>query len=293
MNSWNSISKRFRPLGYLHLGGEHFFNLSAFRKERITPNLFIIGAQKCGTSSLHAHLDDHPDIFMSKPLKEPGYYVPWQVIQSYYQAKNRVYNDKSDLLVHGMLKGYRGERYFGESSTFYTNGQWNITKDVWRSNNINMRDIRLIYIMKNPIDRMISHYLHVQRHTGFSDDFNTFIESKEEAITISCYGHQISTYLDYFSRDQLFLLNFESFISNPQDALYGICNFLQIRPNAVEQIYKQNVAPENQEELRRSIRINDSTYKKIRLALDVDRQLLKQFAADNLIDWDYSNRYKL
>ena len=39
------------------------------------PNLFVIGAMKSGTSSLHKYLGEHPQIFMS-PEKEPGYFVP-------------------------------------------------------------------------------------------------------------------------------------------------------------------------------------------------------------------------
>jgi hypothetical protein len=41
---------------------------------RRTPNLFIIGAMKSGTTTLHEYLDSHPEIAMSR-IKEPGYFV--------------------------------------------------------------------------------------------------------------------------------------------------------------------------------------------------------------------------
>ena len=42
---------------------------------KVKPNLIILGSQKCGTTSLHNYLNEHPDIFMSTPIKEPGYYM--------------------------------------------------------------------------------------------------------------------------------------------------------------------------------------------------------------------------
>ena len=38
------------------------------------PNLFIIGAMKSGTTSLHEYLNEHPDIIMSE-VKEPGFFL--------------------------------------------------------------------------------------------------------------------------------------------------------------------------------------------------------------------------
>ena len=39
------------------------------------PNLFIVGAPKCGTTSLYGWLSQHPNVYMS-PIKEPGFFSP-------------------------------------------------------------------------------------------------------------------------------------------------------------------------------------------------------------------------
>ena len=291
MNVLMQLNRVFSPRGYIHLGKEYFLKLSSFKRCRLTPTLFVVGAQKCGTSSLHAYLDEHPEIFMSKPLKEPGYYVPWTVIQSYYKARNRLFQNKSDLLIRGILNGYKGQKYIGESSTFYTNGEWNISQTDWENNSMDSGAIKLIYIMKNPIERLISHYLHVCRNANYSGDFNEFISDNKEALLISSYGHQINSYLSYLSKEQLLLLNFESFINEPQQTLDSVWQFLRLDGHRIKNTYKQNASPRSQAELREAIRIKPITYEAIRSALDADRKLLETFASPDLIDWDYSNRY--
>jgi len=100
------------------LNEDVFFDLAKFEKKRLTPNLIIIGAQKSGTTSLHNYLDQHPDIFMAKPIKEPGYFCDFEFISNYFRNLPNGANFKSraDILKNYMLQGYSGEQYFGESS---------------------------------------------------------------------------------------------------------------------------------------------------------------------------------
>ena len=74
--------------------------------------------------------------------------MPWPVIKNYFDRKNTKFRSRTQLLRKGMLKGYRNERYFGESSTFYTNGRYNIQKDTLEKNHIDIASIRILYIMK-------------------------------------------------------------------------------------------------------------------------------------------------
>lgn len=49
---------------------------SRAKSDHWRPNLFLVGAMKCGTTSLHNYLAEHPQIFMTKdPWKEPAYFV--------------------------------------------------------------------------------------------------------------------------------------------------------------------------------------------------------------------------
>ncbi len=111
------------------------------------PNLFIIGAQKCGTTSLHHYLAAHPEIFLSEP-KEPGYFVP----EIDYYPRDREW-------YLGLFEGASGHRYVGESSTHYTK------LPVYPGVVERIADFvdeapRFIYLMRDPIDRAVSHYWH-------------------------------------------------------------------------------------------------------------------------------------
>ena len=52
-----------------------------------TPNFVIIGAQKSGTTSLYEYLRAHPDVFMSSPLKEPGYFLGPDVVPQFWKRR--------------------------------------------------------------------------------------------------------------------------------------------------------------------------------------------------------------
>ena len=280
------VKSWFTPSGYLHLGDEMFMDVARLKKLRLTPTLFIIGAQKCGTSSMHAYLDEHPEIFMSKPRKEPGYYVPWPIIQDYYKRKNTHFSSRIDLLQRGMLKGYRNERIIGESSTFYSNGTYNITREQWRENNVDLDRIRIIYLMKNPIDRIVSHYLHALRYNDFVGDINKFVQDNPEAIGISCYGKQISYYFEYLNTDQVLLMNFESLINEPQIALKKACNFLGVKPFSKHDFAVFNASPNSQSAIRNSIQWHPHVYQKMLETLQADSLILGQFANLDEYSWN-------
>ena len=76
MNKFSKIwKKRHISKNNLYLFNGYYLDRSKFKIKRIKINLFILGAQKCATTSLHNYLCSHPSIFMSNPIKEPGYFI--------------------------------------------------------------------------------------------------------------------------------------------------------------------------------------------------------------------------
>ena len=104
----------------------------------IMPNLFIAGAAKSGTSTLHDYLSLHPDINMSVN-KEPNYF--WR-------------KDKG-LKHYAKLYGDGRQRYLGESSTTYR-----VLPEVVDRIGETVSDPRFIFIFRNPVDRAVSYYNH-------------------------------------------------------------------------------------------------------------------------------------
>ncbi len=222
---------------------------------------------------------------MSTPLKEPGYYVPWQIIKEYYQNKNTFFHSRADLLKRGMLKGYNNERYFGESSTFYTNGAYNITQKVLTDRGVDMDRIKIIYIIKHPLDRIKSHYLHVVRNRNYLGSIDQFIRENHETIDITLYGKHISGYSAYLKEDQIHLLTFEDLIRSPQTELNKIYQFLNLSSYQHKSFEIKNAAPEAQQELKENLTFSNDSLITIWNAIEEDRKRLQPFVEDLKLSW--------
>lgn len=76
------------------------------------PNLFLVGAPRCGTTSLHTHLSAHPEVHMS-PIKELHYFSG----DLYLPSPQATIADEASYL--DMFSGASGERWVGEASPYY------------------------------------------------------------------------------------------------------------------------------------------------------------------------------
>ena len=123
----------------------------------LKPNLFIIGAMKCGTTSLHTYLGDHPDILMC-PMKEPSHFVNSEELRIVWPGPSRPSFGNTEKDYCDLFRGGEGKLVRGESSTAYTklHKVTGVAKRIYDFNS----DAKLIYIMRDPIERTISHYWH-------------------------------------------------------------------------------------------------------------------------------------
>jgi hypothetical protein len=196
------------------------------------PNLVIIGAQKSGTTSIYHYLNAHPEIFMSSPIKEPGYFMKTEFILSLFRRINHPVASREEMLERFMLRGYRPARYFGEASTYYT------LADYSRKHRIPARmkeadpNMRLIYILRNPYARIVSGYLHALRAGYAQGDLAQFLATDlgRHAVLTSRYWHQLQPYLEYFPQDQIKIVLFETLVDDGQRMVDDIFRFLDIEP---------------------------------------------------------------
>ena len=182
------------------------------------PNLFIIGAMKSGTTSLHEYLDTHPQIAMSE-TKEPGYFV----------EELSLANGEAWYL--GLFKQDERFPYRGESSTHYTKlpVYRGVADRLHRFN----PDARLIYIMRDPFERLVSHYWHNVRdvvHGGELRPLLKAVKERPDYLAFSDYAMQLAPYLDRFGRQALYTLTFEALIDNPQREFDRLCGWLGLPP---------------------------------------------------------------
>ena len=196
-------------------------------------NLFIIGAMKSGTTTLHDYLSEHPEIFMSQD-KEPGFFVDkiW---------KNRPRDDYEKLFHRAT-----NEKYLGESSTHYTKLPTfpGVAEKIYQYN----PSAKILYIVRHPIERAISHYYHNRRDLLFSAEKRSIYRAFTEDNTYMAYSNyamQIEPYLKLFGSNNLLIIVFENIISGSANDLFKIFNWLNIeKPQNLILTKKSNIAPE-------------------------------------------------
>lgn len=191
--------------------------MSSNSSDRYRPNLFIIGAAKSGTTSLHHHLSRHPEILMSEP-KEPGFFVDEL---DYYPKDEDWY---LSLFAAGADLEYRGE-----SSTHYT--KLPTYPGVPGRMASYCERPRLIYLMRDPIDRAISHYWHNTRQNAEFRPPLRAMKENEEFRAFGEYARQLEPYLEVFDRADLYITTFERLISDPETVTSDIYRWLNLDPS--------------------------------------------------------------
>ena len=184
------------------------------------PNLFILGAMKSGTTSLHSWLGKHPEVFMCEP-KEPGYFVKeltWRKGPEWYL----------DLFAQA-----NGAAIVGESSTEYT--KLPTYRGVPERIAKFAPDARFIYVMRDPIHRSISHYWHNVRSKKRCERRNLMTALHEDSTLIdySHYAMQLRPYFDVFGQDRVLTLTLEKLTSNTDVVMRDILTWLGISPDGL------------------------------------------------------------
>ncbi len=189
------------------------------------PNLFLIGAMKSGTSSLHAYLSEHPAIFMCEP-KEPSYFVTREQLRIWYPEMEERGFWKSEDRYLDLFSGAHGRPVIGESSTCYTKLP-QITGVPERLARFSP-NARLIYIMRDPIERTISHFWHLVLHHNERRDMLTAIREETHYRDVSYYAMQLAPYLSRWGRDRILTLTLEEMNADPHRTIKRIFQWLQV-----------------------------------------------------------------
>ncbi len=200
-----------------------------------TPNLFVVGAMRSGTTALHEVLGDHPDVFMS-PVKEPAYFADpaelagdSRVAAAAGYARNRA----------GYLELFAdagAARYRGESSTHYTK----LPRITGVAGRIAAESsaARILYLVRDPVRRTLSHYRY---HVRAKYERRSCLDAlREEPIytATSDYIMQISPYLDRFG-ERVRMLVLEELVADPVEELADLYAWLGIAPDAHPHVMPQ------------------------------------------------------
>lgn len=176
-------------------------------------DFIILGAAKCGTTSLANMLASHPQVCFCQH-KEPHFFS-----QDIYWKQN-LWKYKE------MFKPLPGQ-ICGEGSTSYTMYPefcLNIWDNLYEIN----PELRFIYIMRNPLERIVSQYMHCYLRGLTSEPIETAILNNPIYINRTRYYTQIQPYIKVFGSENILLLTFEDFTNNTKDSISSIAQFLSI-----------------------------------------------------------------
>lgn len=184
------------------------------------PNLFVIGAMKSGTSSLHDYLGAHPEIFMSS-FKEPCHFVP-------ELGRSKGLDWYLGLFAEGGNCLYRGE-----SSVVYTHLPDH--PGVPERLDEFSPGARYIYIMRDPVERAVSHYWHRLKSKRVVErrDMETAFRENPVYFNYSDYPMQLRPYFDRFGTDRVLALTLEEMSHDTAAVMRSIYSWLGVDPDAV------------------------------------------------------------
>ncbi|MBY0430355.1 MAG: sulfotransferase domain-containing protein [Rhodospirillales bacterium] len=187
---------------------------------RFLPEVFVIGAQKAGTTSLAYFLDQHPQVALSNP-KEPHFLTSnWQRGLKWYEdcyrgAGDRVLVDAST--TYAMAPIWQGP---------YDNPPWG--QEVPARLAALQPNARLIYMLRNPVDRVWSSYWHSVRTGIEHQTFGRAIQTNRLYVAVSCYYAQIELWLRHVPLDRIHFIDFRRFAKDPQGVTAECIRFLDL-----------------------------------------------------------------
>lgn len=182
----------------------------------------IVGAMKSGTTSLFKDLSMHPEIFVPHDEKEPEALTADDVLLE--EGKERYLSLFSEA---------GSGQIFGEASTAYTkqpefSGAPSRAKEIFGDN------LKILYIVRNPIDRIVSHHHHDVSEGKVDLELNEAVRSYSPLINYSRYFYQISQWVSEFGSCNVFVVKFEDYKLNRKGVVRDIVNFLEVDVGLVD-----------------------------------------------------------
>ncbi|GGJ03578.1 hypothetical protein GCM10010885_11070 [Alicyclobacillus cellulosilyticus] len=201
------------------------------------PNFFIIGAAKCGTTSLNQYLCQHPDIYMA-PRKETHFFAIPDMPERFQGPGDEVYMSnliRTEAEYLALFDNVQGESAVGESSVgylFYPKSAERIAR--WAD------DPKFIVILRHPVDRAYSAYMHLIRDGRETLSFAEGWQAEPQRLKNdyqplwmyrqgSTYFPSLQRYFEIFGKDRVMVILYDDFKRQPAKVLRQIFSFLGVR----------------------------------------------------------------
>ena len=221
------------------------------------PNFLIIGAAKSGTTALYHYLKQHPDVFLTS-IKETNFFSLDGINIDFKgpgDSEGVHRNSITNITEYShQFSKYKNEKAIGEvcpSYLYFDNAPKNIKKYI--------PDAKIIAILRDPVDRAFSAWLHLTRdkreYCSFDKALNNELTRiKENWAEIwhykeqGMYYKQLSRYYDVFPKDNIKVFFYNDFKNNPKKIYSEICDFIGVNNSFnvdMDQTHNQGGVPRN------------------------------------------------
>lgn len=186
------------------------------------PTFILIGAMKCGTTSLHQYLGAHPQICVSDP-KEPDFFLR---------------RNEHDRAWYTQCFQESAQAY-GEASTNYT--KYPAYRGVPERMHQLLPDLKLLYLVRDPIERAVSHYAHNRVDGRESDPVDEAFRPVEDShyLQTSRYHFQLSQYLAHYPEERVLVIESERLRADRMSVLREVFSFLEVDPTVEASAFEE------------------------------------------------------
>ena len=217
------------------------------------PNFLVVGAAKAGTTSLYHYLREHPQVFLPSAIKETFFFSG--ITSSDFPGPGSRYassaiSNPNDYFA--LFAKVSNQKAIGEVCVAYLHFHKVVIPRIIETLGQN---VKIIIILRDPVDRAFSNYMHHVRDGIEPLPFDDAIDAIQRRLAEGWwwgfdyvgpgrYYRQVKNYLTSFGASQVLTLLYDDYICKPQDFLRTVLRFLKVDDTAVPDMsVKYNTAP--------------------------------------------------
>ncbi len=201
------------------------------------PDLLIIGAMKSGTTGLFMDLCRHPGVYLPS-FKEP-----------FALGDDEVLTPVGRTVYEANYAAAGGDQLLCDASTGYAKLP-EVSGVVNRALEVLPSDFRVVYVVREPIDRIISQHYHEFIEKLIGPDIDAAVREEPRFLDYSRYGYQLTPWINAIGRERVKVIPFESYKTDRQATVAQLCEFLGL---PVDQLPEVDSAVVNRSEEKAAI----------------------------------------